>query len=108
MLKKRNKPYTSTLPHIRVKHSRFKKMKNFRLFLLAFLLLGCANKKEKLITLNGLAFGTTYKIEYYDFGTDSKIKKGIDFVVRAINKSLSTYLPESDISEINKGNTPKI
>ncbi|NQX85900.1 MAG: hypothetical protein HRT67_08335 [Flavobacteriaceae bacterium] len=83
-------------------------MKNFRLFLLAFLLLGCANKKEKLITLNGLAFGTTYKIEYYDFGTDSKIKKGIDFVVRAINKSLSTYLPESDISEINKGNTPKI
>jgi thiamine biosynthesis lipoprotein len=80
-------------------------MKNLSLFLLALLLLGCANKKEKLITLNGLAFGTTYKIEYYDFGTDSKIKKGIDSVVRAINKSLSTYLPESDISKINKGNT---
>ncbi len=80
-------------------------MKHLKLFLLTLLLLGCVNKKEKLITLNGLAFGTTYKIEYYDSLTDNKIKKGIDSIVIAINKSLSTYLPESDISKINKGNT---
>ena len=74
----------------------------FFLFVLSFFC--CDSKNQKLITLNGLAFGTSYKIEYYDFNNKPEISKGIDSVIYSINKSLSTYLPESDISKINKGN----
>jgi FAD:protein FMN transferase len=67
--------------------------------------LGCHKKHEKRITLNGLAFGTYYKIEYYDLNVNSKIQKGIDSVIYSINKSMSTYISNSDISKINIGDT---
>lgn len=73
------------------------------LFLLFTLSLFCCDNK-KLITLNGLAFGTSYKIEYYDFKEKPIILKGIDSIIYSINKSLSTYLPKSDITKINNGN----
>ncbi|WP_379932843.1 FAD:protein FMN transferase [Maribacter chungangensis] len=55
--------------------------------------------------MNGLAFGTTYRIEYYDFKDTIKIEEGIASVIDSINNSLSTYLPESEISKINRGNS---
>jgi thiamine biosynthesis lipoprotein len=71
---------------------------------LLFLLLSCDNNKPKPVFLQGEAFGTTYNIQFYsekniDFG------KGLDSVISVVNHSVSTYIPDSDISKINKGDT---
>ena len=77
----------------------------FLLIILIVIILGCENKKQKLFILKGFAIGTSYKIEYYSVKNNPKIKKGIDSVIYAINESLSTYIPNSDISQINNGNS---
>lgn len=70
-------------------------------------LLACSEKRESLHSLTGNAFGTTYTIQYY--GKDeSTIERGIDSVIYSINKSVSTYMPESDISKINRGDSTLI
>ncbi len=54
--------------------------------------------------LQGNAFGTTYTIQYF---TDSNFdaQKQVDSVLYRVNKSMSTYLYESDISKINRGDS---
>lgn len=54
--------------------------------------------------LKGNAFGTTYTIQYYT-DVEFNSEKGIDSVLYVINKSMSTYIPQSDISKINRGDT---
>jgi len=58
-------------------------------------------KSTEPIRLQGAVFGTTYNIIYYDVTTnfETEIQKLFD----AVNQSLSTYVPTSDISRINKG-----
>ena len=69
-----------------------------------FSLIACNNPKEKLKVLNGHAIGTTYTIKYEEVvSTDFESK--IDSLITAINKSTSTYIPTSDISKINAGDT---
>lgn len=74
--------------------------------LLTFIIVisACQNNKEELRILKGFAIGTTYKIEYYSNCDNSKINRGLDSIFLAINKSLSTYKSNSDISLINSGN----
>lgn len=50
----------------------------------------------------GAALGTTYAITYL---TEEKedFQHEIDSVFKVVNKSMSTYIPESDISKINAG-----
>ena len=78
-----------------------------RFFLLAFLLAvlsSCeSNTKETNLTLQGYVFGTTYKIIYRN--TAVNYQKSIDSLFYLVNKSISTYLPSSDISLINEGDT---
>ncbi len=75
--------------------------------IMPFFLLSCSEEQEALHSLTGNAFGTTYTIQYY--GKDkSSIEKGIDSVIYGINRSVSTYLPESDISKINRGDSTVI
>jgi thiamine biosynthesis lipoprotein len=52
----------------------------------------------------GGALGTSYSIIYL---ADQKVdyQKEIDSVFAAVNRSLSTYIPDSDISKINQGDT---
>lgn len=58
------------------------------------------------ITIRGEAFGTTYGVKYFGNGAQAKqVQKGIDSVVNVVNQSMSTYIPESDISKINKGDS---
>ncbi|MFT7071836.1 FAD:protein FMN transferase [Patiriisocius sp. Uisw_017] len=69
------------------------------------LIVSCVQKEEiTLQVLQGNAFGTTYTIQYYS-NSDVVIKRGIDSVINAVNTSVSTYMPESDISKINKGDS---
>jgi thiamine biosynthesis lipoprotein len=52
----------------------------------------------------GGALGTTYSIITYS-ETPIDFSKGIDSVFNVFNQSMSTYIPESDISKINAGDS---
>ena len=73
------------------------------LFLISFI--SCENKDVKSFEkMQGLAFGTTFHITMDD--PENKIKEAdIDSLIHAMNRSLSTYLSNSDISKINRGDT---
>lgn len=79
-------------------------MKVFYLITSLLLMVSCSPKEPKLTILQGNAFGTTYTIQYYSENV-FEAEKGIDSVIYAVNKSVSTYMPNSDISKINRGDT---
>ena len=71
--------------------------------IMVFFLVAC--KQERKINktkLEGFVFGTTYHITYLN---KVNHQKPIDSLFFLINKSLSTYMPTSDISKINKGDS---
>jgi thiamine biosynthesis lipoprotein len=71
-------------------------------FLALFLLFSCTkNVEKKDYTLKGGVFGTTYKITYLD--GEKNYQKEIDSLFKVVNNSVSTYIPNSDISRINRG-----
>lgn len=77
-----------------------------KLFFLPVLLLFifCEKKEEQPTFLQGEAFGTTYNIQFYS-DKDIDFKQGLDSVIDAVNHSVSTYIPESDISKVNRGDS---
>jgi thiamine biosynthesis lipoprotein len=79
-------------------------MKNIIWILFFILLVSCKNERPQKYFFKGQAFGTTFSIQVYSIN-DIDLEKGIDSVFYKVNKSVSTYLPESDISKINRGNT---
>jgi len=68
------------------------------------LIISCGNETPKATVLKGNAFGTTYTIQYFSKNV-FYAEKGIDSVIHRVNKSVSTYMPNSDISKINKGDS---
>ena len=62
--------------------------------------------ETKDYVLQGFVFGTTYKITYLN--TKVNYQKSLDSLFLLVNKSVSTYLPTSDISKINKGDSTVI
>ncbi|WP_435674210.1 FAD:protein FMN transferase [Polaribacter sp.] len=81
------------------------KPKSLLVFLfLFFVLIGCTKKPVfKDFTLKGMVFGTSYKITYLNGAKN--YQKSLDSIFFLVNKSLSTYIPTSDISKINKGDS---
>ena len=70
-----------------------------------FLWLGCESKPE-LVIHQGYALGTSYGVQYQQIDADYEtVQAGIDSIFYVVNKSLSTYLPNSDISQINRGDS---
>lgn len=71
-------------------------------FIVSFILLNCKN--DKSVQLIGEAQGTTYSLTYY---SDENIsyKNEVDSILKSIDQSLSTYVPNSIISRINKNDT---
>ncbi|WP_093674094.1 FAD:protein FMN transferase [Tenacibaculum sp. MAR_2009_124] len=61
--------------------------------------------KEGITKLEGAIFGTTYHIKYLD---SINHQESIDSLFELMNKSLSTYIPSSDISRINRGDSTVI
>lgn len=53
---------------------------------------------------SGAALGTSYNIIYLS-QKELNFEREIDSVFQVLNKSLSTYIPNSDISRINKGDS---
>jgi thiamine biosynthesis lipoprotein len=77
-------------------------MKSLRfLVLISIFFIGCQEKEPKEpIRLKGSVFGTTFSIIYFD---DVNYETSIDSLFTLVNTSLSTYMPTSDISKINRG-----
>ncbi|WP_412560053.1 FAD:protein FMN transferase [Winogradskyella sp. MIT101101] len=72
------------------------------LILIALLSLSCKQEqKSELIKLSGPVFGTTFNIQYHD-EADINYMQNIDSLFNAVNQSLSTYIPDSDISRLNR------
>lgn len=70
-----------------------------------FILSSCAPKSEWVKNFNsGAALGTTYHITYIS-KEKLNYQREIDSVFEVINRSMSTYIPTSDISKINLGDT---
>ncbi|MCS6968950.1 MAG: FAD:protein FMN transferase [Cytophagales bacterium] len=57
-----------------------------------------------LVKLSGRAMGTTYHISYLD-PQRNNYQPAIDSLLDLFNLSLSTYLPDSEISRFNKGDS---
>ena len=68
-----------------------------------FITTGC-QKETSTQALTGEALGTTYQILYFH-PEELNIRTSVDSVFEVINKSMSTYREDSDISRINKGDT---
>jgi thiamine biosynthesis lipoprotein len=65
----------------------------------------CNNEPELIEkSLAGYTLGTTYHIKYLSSGNEN-FQPQIDSVYDAIVNSMSTYVPTSDISKINAGDT---
>lgn len=79
-------------------------MKNCLFGLLLLLFLSCESAKSNLNIIEGNAIGTTFTVRYLDNGNNNYEAK-IDSLIASINKSASTYIPTSDLSKINKGDT---
>ncbi|KAA1245561.1 FAD:protein FMN transferase [Aquimarina sp. RZ0] len=80
-------------------------IKNLTLVFFCIVLSSCQTKPS--LTLNytkGEAFGTTFSVQFID-KHEIDISKSYDSIIQIINASMSTYQSDSDISEINKGDT---
>lgn len=84
------------------------KMKCVFVSLISFVLfLRCSQVSNNTFKISGEAQGTTYQITYLS-NDNSDYKTEIDSVLKDIDLSLSTYVPASIISRINKNDTSAI
>jgi thiamine biosynthesis lipoprotein len=79
-------------------------MKKLCFFYLLVLLSSCSkvSKDKEYTKLSGAIFGTTYNMTYLD-SSDIDYREDIDSIFAMANQSLSTYISDSDISKINRG-----
>lgn len=80
-------------------------MKFILLIGVVFLLfVSCNQESNKTIRMGGNAQGTTWQITFLS-SNNADYKEAIDSIFKAIDSSLSTYIPSSIISRINKNDT---
>ena len=65
----------------------------------------CNQIPTTALYIQGVALGTTYNIRLASSVPEQTLQKEIDSLLYVLNRSLSTYLPQSDISKINRGDT---
>ena len=75
-----------------------------KVLILFFLFSACS--RHEVVSIDGQALGTYYRVKYLDIGhTKEYFQKGIDSILNIMNNSMSTYLPSSDLSKINRGDS---
>ncbi|MEN1784586.1 MAG: FAD:protein FMN transferase [Bacteroidota bacterium] len=80
-------------------------MKYWKIVTLSLLLGSCGQQQDWVRNRNvGTVFGTTYAITYLS-KTPVDFQQEIDSVFDAVNRSMSTYLLDSDITKINQGDS---
>ncbi|MCP4753482.1 MAG: FAD:protein FMN transferase [Proteobacteria bacterium] len=75
--------------------------------IIVFSTIGCQKKSkpDELVVFTGSTMGTAYSIKIAHFPDQSRsnqLQPGIDQLLTGINNSMSTFLPESDISKFNR------
>ena len=83
-----------------------RKQSNLVVLLLGAILFSCSPKETKIFKNRnlGAALGTYYSLIYLS-DEELDYQKEIDSVFAAVNQSMSTYIPDSDISKINQGDS---
>ena len=76
-----------------------------KLFLFLLLIYSCNN--QRLTTLTGLIYGTTYNIQFYSSSFENYSKE-IDNIFNEIDNSMSTYKSNSIISKVNNNQLVRI
>ena len=76
-------------------------------FVLLFLVVGCAQPEQKPVKLVGEAQGTYYSIIYYD-NNQRNFQFEIDSLLRAFDRSLSLWVPNSILSRVNNNDTTAV
>lgn len=79
----------------------------YSVFLLILVFSGCSTgeKTEKLIEIHGATMGTTYMIKLVPGDApmqENDVKSGIEKVLRQINRQMSVFDPQSEISQFNR------
>lgn len=79
-------------------------IKVFKIYSLVLLipLLGCTPERQ-VQQVSGYALGTSYHITYFDTHSNPEILPAVDSIFYVLNKSMSTYIKNSDLSKINRG-----
>ena len=80
----------------------FINIKSLVLLFSVFLSLSSCKPEENLVVYNGQALGTSYQLQFYASERFDLVQQ-FDSTIAVINKSMSTYQPDSDISRINAG-----
>jgi len=80
-------------------------MRHRILALLIVFLVSCNNKEPKNTKLSGQVFGTSYSVIYNSY---ENYEKQFDSLFYVINKSMSTYIENSDISKINRNEAVEV
>jgi len=80
-------------------------MRHRILALLIIFLVSCNNKEHKNTKLSGQVFGTSYSVIYNSY---ENYEKQFDSLFYVINKSMSTYIENSDISKINRNEAVEV
>ncbi len=76
----------------------------FVLALFGFLVSGCSDD-QKLVRLSGATMGTTWHVSYvpgHDRASAEPYQREIDTILAAVDDSMSTYKPDSEISAVNE------
>ena len=76
-----------------------------KLFLFCFLIFVSCKKEREQFRLSGAIFGTTYTILY---DGEENFQSDFDQLFQDINNALSTYVPSSMVSKINKNNSIEV
>ncbi|WP_454976988.1 FAD:protein FMN transferase [Capnocytophaga leadbetteri] len=77
----------------------------YLVFILTMVMVACQpSVNEKIYLIEGEAQGSTYHIKYIA-ERDENLKPAIDSILEVIDRSMSTYRPDSAISKINQGDT---
>ncbi len=83
-------------------------IRKLNVLLVILVLVSC--KKEEQLQLNytsGKAFGTSFSVQFID-KQELDFSHSYDSLTAVINASMSTYIDDSDISKINRGDTTVI
>lgn len=72
-----------------------------------FIFFACNSPNKEIKEIFGETMGTTYSIRYYSDSEES-IKPSIDSLLRVVNQSLSTYIPNSTISLFNRADSVSV
>jgi len=80
-------------------------MRWISIFCLVFFV-GCAKEEAPLVVIRGQTMGTTFQVKLPDTGIDrSKLDVDINALLKEVNRQMSTYQKDSEITQFNQSQT---